>query len=60
MKISKKESLPKKATKKELISMLLEANSNNADFLKVFTYQRLDRGFTIDMLNYLLEDSSNV
>ena len=51
---------PKKATKKELISMLLDVNSNNADFLKVFTYQRLDRGFTIDMLNYLLEDTSNV
>ena len=51
---------PKKATKKELISMLLEANSNNADFLKVFTYERLNRGFTIDMLDYMLEDSSNV
>jgi hypothetical protein len=57
---NKKVTPPKKATKKELISMLLEANSSNADFLKVFTYQRLDRGFTIDMLNYLLEDSSNV
>ena len=57
---NKKESLPKKATKKELISMLLEANSSNADFLKVFTYERLNRGFTIDMLDYMLEDSSNV
>ena len=51
---------PKKATKKELISMLLEANSKNADFLKVFTYERLNRGFTIDMLDYMLEDSPNV
>ena len=57
---NKKESLPKKATKKELISMLLEANSKNADFLKVFTYERLNRGFTIDMLDYMLEDTSNV
>jgi len=57
---NKKESLPKKATKKELISMLLDLNSNNADFLKVFTYERLNRGFTIDMLDYMLEDQSNV
>jgi len=60
MKISNKVKPPKKATKKELISMLLEANSKNADFLKVFTYERLNRGFTIDMLDYMLEDSSNV
>lgn len=60
MKISKKVLPPKKATKKELISMLLEANSTNADFLKVFTYERLNRGFTIDMLDYMLEDTSNV
>tara|TARA_B100001939_G_scaffold255532_1_gene222448 strand:+ start:50 stop:238 length:189 start_codon:yes stop_codon:yes gene_type:complete len=62
MKISNKVKQPPKkaATKKELISMLLEVNSHNAEFCSVFTYERLNRGFTIDMLNYLLEDTSNV
>ena len=60
MKISNKVKPPKKATKKELISMLLDLNSKNADFLKVFTYERLNRCFTIDMLDYMLEDTSNV
>lgn len=60
MKISNKVKPPKKATKKELISMLLEANSHNAEFCSVFTYERLNRGFTIDMLDYMLEDTSNV
>lgn len=60
MKISNKVKPPKKATKKELISKLLDLNSNNADFLEVFTYERLNRGFTVDMLDYMLEGSNNV
>ena len=46
----------KTLTKKELIKSLLEVNSSNKEWCKHFTYERLNRGFTIGMLTYLLNN----
>tara|TARA_Y100000114_G_scaffold89568_2_gene83143 strand:+ start:716 stop:901 length:186 start_codon:yes stop_codon:yes gene_type:complete len=46
----------KTLTKKELIKSLLEVNSSNTEWCKHFTYERLNRGFTIGMLTYLLNN----
>ena len=46
--------MKKSKTKKELIQELLTAHEGDKAFLKVFTYERLNRGFTVDMLNFLL------
>tara|TARA_R100001510_G_C7608250_1_gene172625 strand:- start:480 stop:644 length:165 start_codon:yes stop_codon:yes gene_type:complete len=46
--------MKKSKTKKELINELLTAREGDKAFLKVFTYDRLNRGFTVDMLNFLL------
>ena len=43
----------KPLTKKELTKSLLEVNSSNTEWCKHFTYERLNRGFTIGMLTYL-------
>mgnify|MGYP003154813814 CR=1 FL=1 len=47
--------MEKPKSKKVLISEVLKAYEGNAAFLEVFTYERLNRGFTVAMLNYLLE-----
>jgi len=46
--------MKKSKTKKELIQELLNAREGDKAFLDVFTYERLNRGFTVDMLNFLL------
>ena len=46
--------MKKSITKKELIARLLEARKGDEAFLEVFTYERLNRGFTVDMLKFLL------
>ena len=46
--------MKKSKTKKELIQELLTAREGDKAFLKVFTYERLNRGFTVDMLKFLL------
>ena len=52
----KDKKLKKTLTKKELIKSLLEVNSSNTEWCKHFTYERLNRGFTIGMLTYLLNN----
>ena len=46
--------MKKSKTKKQLINELLTAREGDKAFLKVFTYERLNRGFTVDMLKFLL------
>ena len=46
--------MKKSITKKELIVRLLEARKDDKTFLEVFTYERLNRGFTVDMLKFRL------
>jgi len=46
--------MKKSITKKELIVRLLEARKDDKTFCEVFTYERLNRGFTVDMLKFLL------
>lgn len=46
--------MKKSITKKELIKTLLEARKDDKGFCEVFTYDRLNRGFTVDMLKFLL------
>tara|TARA_Y100000361_G_scaffold129070_1_gene124326 strand:+ start:370 stop:531 length:162 start_codon:yes stop_codon:yes gene_type:complete len=47
--------MKKVRTKKVLIGEVLKAYEGNKAFIEVFTYERLNRGFTVAMLNYLLE-----
>jgi hypothetical protein len=54
MNISNKVKPPKKATKKELINTLISVKDSDTEFLKVFTYERLNRGFTVEMLELML------
>ena len=46
----------KTLTKEQLIDSLIELNSNNVDWNKHFTKARLQRGFTLGMLTYLLNN----
>tara|TARA_A100000172_G_scaffold77955_1_gene62939 strand:- start:118 stop:279 length:162 start_codon:yes stop_codon:yes gene_type:complete len=48
--------MEKPKNKKVLIGEVLKANEGNKAFLEVFTYERLNRGFTVAMLNYLLKE----
>tara|TARA_R100001015_G_C4522263_1_gene90946 strand:- start:206 stop:367 length:162 start_codon:yes stop_codon:yes gene_type:complete len=48
--------MEKPKNKKVLISEVLKAYEGNKTFLEVFTYERLNRGFTVAMLNYLLKE----
>ena len=51
--------MKKSKTKKQLIQELLDTRKGDKAFLDVFTYERLNRGFTVDMLNFLLGGSKN-
>ena len=46
----------KTLTKEQLIDSLIELNSYNVDWNKHFTKARLQRGFTLGMLTYLLNN----
>ncbi len=46
----------KTLTKEQLIDSLIELNSNNVEWNKHFTKARLQRGFTLGMLTYLLNN----
>tara|TARA_B100000900_G_scaffold329238_1_gene289654 strand:+ start:421 stop:585 length:165 start_codon:yes stop_codon:yes gene_type:complete len=51
--------MKKVITKKVLISEVLKAHEGDKDFLEVFTYERLNRGFTVDMLKFMLKGGIN-
>ena len=46
----------KTLTKEQLIDSLIELNSNNVDWNKHFTKAILQRGFTLCMITYLLNN----
>ena len=48
--------MKKPKSKKVLIGEVLKAYEGNKAFIEVFTYERLNRGFTVAMLNYLLQE----